>query len=104
MRILFGFGLASMFLGVTLIANAIIASWWDRSVGIAPGAAGIPVEGIVLVVIGTLLALFTRPSRSDLPTVASQIPPEAPSRPDAEVPQKAERIVLYEHGPDKRPY
>ncbi|MDQ0316324.1 hypothetical protein [Amorphus orientalis] len=104
MRILFGVALASLFFGVTLIANAVIASWWDRSVGVAPGEARIPVEGIALVVIGTLVALFTRPRPSDPRDDRPRPPVEPAYRPETEISAKAERVVLYEHGPDERPY
>jgi len=91
MRLVVAAGLACLFVGITFILNDLITHWWGQTAGVDAPAARIPVEGIALAVFGLIVALLGERLKARRPAAARDKTP------------KAEKVVLYEHGPD-RPY
>lgn len=91
MRLVVAAGVACLFAGVTLIMNDLIALWWGQAAGVGAPVGHVPVLGIALSVFGLLVALIGEQMRSRAKAAAGAAP------------AKREKVVLYEHGPD-RPY
>lgn len=91
MRLVIAAGVACLFAGVTLVMNDLIAMWWGQSAGVGAPVGRLPVLGIALAVFGVLVALIGEQMRARAKPAAGGVP------------AKREKVVLYEHGPD-RPY
>ena len=93
MRLVVAAGVACLFAGVTLVLNDLIALWWGQAAGVNTPVGRFPALGIALSVLGLLVALIGEQMRSRAKGAAAARP----------APAKREKVVLYEHGPD-RPY
>ena len=89
MRVLIAIGVACIFAGVTMIFNDLITHWWGETAGVNASRATVSVPGLMLAAVGIVLTVAAEKARRK--SVAE------------DGPGKTEKVVLYEHGPD-RPY
>ncbi|MGX1098932.1 hypothetical protein [Amorphus sp. MBR-141] len=94
MRVLIAIGVACIFAGVTMIFNDLITHWWGETAGVNASQATVSVPGLMLAAVGIVLTVAAEKARARgrrRKSVAE------------DGPGKTEKVVLYEHGPD-RPY
>ena len=94
MRLLSVFGVACFFAGVTLTFNDLIAHWWGQTAGLSGSDATISVPGLALALVGIVVTVAAERARAQKKRAALA---------QSASPPKSEKVVLYEHGPD-RPY